>query len=166
MVSCRRLSPGAVNTVIDLQTFSPAFHRAAMQWFAGGGGTSPSWKPCVAKRHRDTSPSCTLVLHTALCNFLAIGSSFNPSDESTASFKARKKHCPGRVVLQHWKAFRRRVAAAALEKKNRRILIGYDAHFYDIASRLFPKNFFKIIWILPFMRELLKFKKDNHDRDT
>ena len=32
-----------------------------------------------------------------------------------------------------------------IKKKNKRILIGYDAHFYDIASRLFPKNFFKII---------------------
>ena len=46
-----------------------------------------------------------------------------------------------------------------IKKKNKRILIGYDAHFYDITSRLFPKNFFKIIWILPFMRELFKFKK-------
>ena len=59
-----------------------------------------------------------------------------------------------------------RVILKNIRKKNRRILIGYDAHFYDIASRLFPKNFFKIIWILPFMRELLKFKKDNHDKDT
>lgn len=52
-----------------------------------------------------------------------------------------------------------RVILKNIRKKNRRILIGYDAYFYDIASRLFPKNFFKIIWILPFMRELFKFKK-------
>ncbi len=39
-----------------------------------------------------------------------------------------------------------------IKKKNKRILIGVDAHFYDLMSRLFPRNFLKIIWILPFFR--------------
>ena len=43
-----------------------------------------------------------------------------------------------------------------IRKKNKRILIGIDAHFYDLMSRLFPKSFLKIIWILPFMRNLFK----------
>jgi len=46
-----------------------------------------------------------------------------------------------------------------IKKKNKRILIGIDAHFYDLMSRLFPKNFLKIIWILPFVRGLFKFGK-------
>jgi short-subunit dehydrogenase len=46
-----------------------------------------------------------------------------------------------------------------IRKKNNRILIGFDAHFYDITSRLFPNHFFKIIWILPFLRHLFRFKK-------
>ena len=41
-----------------------------------------------------------------------------------------------------------------IKKKNKRILIGADAHFYDLMSRLFPKNFLKIIWIWPFFRNL------------
>ncbi len=45
-----------------------------------------------------------------------------------------------------------------IRKKNKRILIGIDAHFYDLMSRLFPKSFLKIIWILPFLRNLFKFK--------
>ena len=45
-----------------------------------------------------------------------------------------------------------------IRKKNKRILIGIDAHFYDLMSRLFPKSFLKIIWILPFMRNLFKTK--------
>ncbi len=45
-----------------------------------------------------------------------------------------------------------------IKKKNKRILIGKDAHFYDLMSRLFPKNFLKIIWILPFLRNLFKSK--------
>ena len=32
-----------------------------------------------------------------------------------------------------------------VKKKNKRILIGFDAKFYDLMSRLFPKNFLKII---------------------
>ena len=47
-----------------------------------------------------------------------------------------------------------------IKKKNNRILIGFDAHFYDIASRLFPNHFLKIIWILPVIRNLFKFKKN------
>ena len=43
-----------------------------------------------------------------------------------------------------------------IKKKNKRILIGFDAHFYDLMSRLFPKSFLKIIWILPFLRNLFK----------
>ena len=43
-----------------------------------------------------------------------------------------------------------------IKKKNKRILVGFDAHFYDLMSRLFPKSFFKIIWILPFLRNLFK----------
>jgi short-subunit dehydrogenase len=46
-----------------------------------------------------------------------------------------------------------------IRKKNNRILIGFDAHFYDITSRLCPNHFFKIIWILPFLRHLFRFKK-------
>lgn len=45
-----------------------------------------------------------------------------------------------------------------INKKNKRILIGFDAHFYDLMSRLFPKSFVKIIWILPFLRSLLRSK--------
>ncbi len=45
-----------------------------------------------------------------------------------------------------------------IRKKNKRILIGIDAHFYDLMSRLFPKRFLKIIWILPFLRNLFKSK--------
>ena len=43
-----------------------------------------------------------------------------------------------------------------VKKKNKRILVGFDAHFYDLMSRLFPKSFLKIIWILPFLRNLFK----------
>ena len=43
-----------------------------------------------------------------------------------------------------------------IKKKNKRILVGFDAHFYDLMSRLFPKSFLKIIWILPFLRNLFK----------
>ena len=43
-----------------------------------------------------------------------------------------------------------------IKKKNRRILVGFDAHFYDLMSRLVPKSFLKIIWILPFLRNLFK----------
>ena len=46
-----------------------------------------------------------------------------------------------------------------IKKKNKRILIGIDAHFYDLMSRLFPRNFLRIIWILPFVRGLFKFGK-------
>tara|TARA_B100000609_G_scaffold54485_1_gene42459 strand:- start:566 stop:1447 length:882 start_codon:yes stop_codon:yes gene_type:complete len=45
-----------------------------------------------------------------------------------------------------------------IKKKNKRILIGFDAKFYDLMSRLFPKNFLKIIWILPFLRNLFSFR--------
>jgi short-subunit dehydrogenase len=45
-----------------------------------------------------------------------------------------------------------------IKKKNKRILIGIDAHFYDFMSRLTPKHFLKIIWILPFIRNLFKRK--------
>ena len=41
-----------------------------------------------------------------------------------------------------------------IRKKNKRILIGIDAHFYDLMSRLFGKSFLKIIWILLFLRNL------------
>ena len=43
-----------------------------------------------------------------------------------------------------------------IKKKNKRILVGFDAHFYDLMSRLYPKSFLKIIWILPFLRNLFK----------
>ena len=46
-----------------------------------------------------------------------------------------------------------------IRKKNNRSLIGFDAHFYDITSRLFPNHFLKIIWILPFLRHLFRFKR-------
>jgi short-subunit dehydrogenase len=41
-----------------------------------------------------------------------------------------------------------------IKKKNKRILIGADAHFYDLMSRLSPKHFLKIIWVWPFFRNL------------
>jgi len=46
-----------------------------------------------------------------------------------------------------------------IKKKNKRILIGADAHFYDIMSRLFPKHFLKIIWVWPFFRSLFSRNK-------
>jgi short-subunit dehydrogenase len=46
-----------------------------------------------------------------------------------------------------------------IKKKNKRILIGFDARFYDLMSRLFPKRFLKIIWILPFFRGLFSSKR-------
>ena len=63
------------------------------------------------------------------------------NDAPTSSEKAAK------VILKN------------IRKKNNRILIGFDAHFYDITSRLFPNHFLKIIWILPFLRHLFRFKK-------
>jgi len=46
-----------------------------------------------------------------------------------------------------------------IKKKNKRILIGADAHFYDLMSRLFPKHFLKIIWVWPFLRNLFSRNK-------
>ena len=46
-----------------------------------------------------------------------------------------------------------------IKKKNKRILIGFDARLYDLMSRLFPKRFLKIIWILPFFRGLFSSKR-------
>ena len=48
-----------------------------------------------------------------------------------------------------------------IKKKNKRILIGFDAKFYDLMSRLFPKKFLNIIWILPFIRSLFSFKRSS-----
>ena len=46
-----------------------------------------------------------------------------------------------------------------IKKKNKRILIGADAHFYDLMSRLFAKHFLKIIWVWPFLRNLFSRNK-------
>ena len=46
-----------------------------------------------------------------------------------------------------------------IKKKNKRILIGADAHFYDLMSRLSPKHFLKIIWVWPFFRNLFSRNK-------
>ena len=46
-----------------------------------------------------------------------------------------------------------------IKKKNKRILIGADAHFYDLMSRLSPKHFLKIIWVWPFLRNLFSRNK-------
>ena len=46
-----------------------------------------------------------------------------------------------------------------IKKKNKRILIGADAHFYDLMSRLSPKHFLKIIWVWPFLRNLFSRSK-------
>ena len=46
-----------------------------------------------------------------------------------------------------------------IKKKNKRILIGADAHFYDFMSRLSPKHFLKIIWVWPFFRSFFSRKK-------
>ena len=48
-----------------------------------------------------------------------------------------------------------------IKKKNTRILIGFDAKFYDLMSRLFPKKFLNIIWILPFIRSLFSLKRSS-----
>ena len=71
-------------------------------------------------------------------------------EEAIVAFKDNAPTSPERAA---------KVILKNIKKKNNRILIGFDAHFYDIASRLFPNHFLKIIWILPFFRNLFKFKK-------
>ena len=91
-------------------------------------------------------------------------SRFKSFDPETASFfgKAPNKEEAGMVFKNNAPTSASKAAKIILKnikKKNKRILIGYDARFYDLMSRLFPKNFLKIIWILPFFRDLFSFKK-------
>ena len=87
--------------------------------------------------------------------------SFEPDDAGAAIFGANaatekeagiqfKKNAPSSPE------YAAKTILKNIKKKNKRILIGFDAHFYDLMSRLFPKSFLKIIWILPFLRNLFK----------
>ena len=78
------------------------------------------------------------------------GANAETKEEAGIQFKQNAPSSPehaAKVILKN------------IRKKNKRILIGIDAHFYDLMSRLFPKSFLKIIWILPFLRNLFKSKK-------
>ena len=78
------------------------------------------------------------------------GANASTKEEAGINFKQNAPTSPeqaAKVILKN------------INKKNKRILIGFDAHFYDLMSRLFPRNFLKIIWILPFIRGLFKFGK-------
>ena len=77
------------------------------------------------------------------------GANASTVEEAGVQFKQNAPSSPehaAKVILKN------------IRKKNKRILIGIDAHFYDLMSRLFPKSFLKIIWILPFLRNLFKSK--------
>ena len=90
--------------------------------------------------------------------------SFDADDSGAAIFgaNAATKEAAGTNFKQNAPTSPEQAAKVILKninKKNKRILIGFDAHFYDLMSRLFPRNFLKIIWILPFIRGLFKFGK-------
>lgn len=90
--------------------------------------------------------------------------SFEKDDAGAAIFgvNAETKEQAGIQFKQNAPLSSERAAKVILKnikKKNKRILIGIDAHFYDLMSRLFPKNFLKIIWILPFFRNLFRSQK-------
>ena len=78
------------------------------------------------------------------------GANASTIEEAGAQFKQNAPSSP---------EFAAKTILRNIKKKNKRILIGFDAKFYDLMSRLFPKNFLKIIWILPFFRGLFKPKK-------
>ncbi len=90
--------------------------------------------------------------------------SFTDDDATTSTFfgRATTVEEAGNVFKNEAPTSPEKAAKVILKnikRKNKRILIGFDAHFYDIASRLFPKHFLKIIWILPFIRNLFRFRK-------
>ena len=78
------------------------------------------------------------------------GANASTIEEAGAQFKQNAPSSP---------EFAAKTILRNIKKKNKRILIGFDAKFYDLMSRLFPKNFLKIIWILPFFRGIFKPKK-------
>ena len=78
------------------------------------------------------------------------GANASTIEEAGAQFKQNAPSSP---------EFAAKTILRNIKKKNKRILIGFDAKFYDLMSILFPKNFLKIIWILPFFRGLFKPKK-------
>jgi short-subunit dehydrogenase len=78
------------------------------------------------------------------------GANASTIEEAGAQFKQNAPSSP---------EFAAKTILRNIKKKNKRILIGFDAKFYDLMSRLFPKNFLKIIWILPFFRGISKPKK-------
>ena len=78
------------------------------------------------------------------------GTNASTIEEAGIQFKQNEPSTPdyaAKVILKN------------IKKKNKRILIGFDARFYDLMSRLFPKRFLKIIWILPFFRGLFSSKR-------
>jgi short-subunit dehydrogenase len=77
------------------------------------------------------------------------GANADTKDQAGIQFKQNAPSSPAHAA---------KVILKNIRKKNKRILIGIDAHFYDLMSRLFPKSFLKIIWILPFLRNLFKSK--------
>ena len=82
--------------------------------------------------------------------------SFDPEEDSFFG-KAPSKEEAGVVFKNNAPTSPAKAAGVIIKnikKKNKRILIGFDARFYDLMSRLFPRNFLKIIWILPFLRNI------------
>jgi len=82
--------------------------------------------------------------------------SFDPEEDSFFG-KAPNKEEAGVVFKNNAPTSPAKAATVIIKnikKKNKRILIGFDARFYDLMSRLFPRNFLKIIWILPFLRNI------------
>tara|TARA_B100001094_G_C18171026_1_gene795087 strand:- start:1333 stop:2217 length:885 start_codon:yes stop_codon:yes gene_type:complete len=80
------------------------------------------------------------------------GTNASTIEEAGIQFKQKAPSTPdyaAKVILKN------------IKKKNKRILIGFDARFYDLMSRLFPKSFIKIIWVLPFFRSLFSSKKSS-----
>tara|TARA_B100000902_G_C27233105_1_gene875979 strand:+ start:452 stop:1318 length:867 start_codon:yes stop_codon:yes gene_type:complete len=87
--------------------------------------------------------------------------SFDPEEDSFFG-KAPSKEEAGIVFKNNAPTSPSKAAKIILKnikRKNKRILIGFDARFYDLMSRLFPRHFLKIIWVLPFMRGLFASKK-------
>ena len=64
------------------------------------------------------------------------GANASTIEEAGAQFKQNAPSSP---------EFAAKTILRNIKKKNKRILIGFDAKFYDLMSRLFPKNFLKII---------------------
>jgi len=80
-------------------------------------------------------------------SFFGVGST---AEDAGIAFKNNAPTSPDKAA---------KIILKNIKKKNARILIGFDAKFYDFISRLSPKHFLKVIWVLPFLRNLLNFKK-------